>query len=742
MNATNDGALPSSIGADLAALRTQAEITQSQLAKEAAFDQSRISRIEKGEVTPSTTDAERLLSALTRLGSKSAAGYTAYLAAEWEYVEKPDFSNPQREVLALAEEELGKVELFLAEDRPWPLKRQLERQRAAIQQSAAYLTRTAHQVAFIGEIGVGKSTAMSFLYGLLEPASPDGRRLERVVLEAGGGRTTICEVNIRRGPAYGLVIQAQSETELRNLVSDFCAGAWIRRSPAEMEKGERVGVSEEIQRAIRNMSGLRVKREQGPDGRNVYRDQAEELAAACVSEEEFRARVIERLRLEARSRREIWIEEGKGVMRQLRDTFKDVNNGRLADVPMPASIDLMIPGFGSELTGLSVSVVDTKGMDEIAVRADLDARLKDSRTTVVLCSTFNQAPMASTQLLLDHLRHAHGQRLDAGKVAILALPRPGEAMGVKDDAGEPPQDDEDGYSLKRDQILRQLGVGDEGTVSGVPIFFFNAHDDDPTNVRGSVFDQVVKLRQTFEERLLDECAAADEIMENHEKQAFTMAVEEVANRLANFLGAHSTLGSRVRPAHQELTSALAEIRYASTIWAMTRRNGEYYNFSASHHVGAGGARDAILRTANWFERLQGVLDTLKQDPDLALASRTIAQVEAGIGAWRRDFAEAARAATIEVYREPLEGDTTLWIECVRQWGAGPGFKIRVTNLLRAWFEKRTDLNDELERIMSTAWGQHVIGRLERLANESSEAEPDIAGNVISFPRSGISTKAG
>ena len=79
---------------------------------------------------------------------------------------------------------------------------------------------------------------------------------------------------------------------------------------------------------------------------------------------------------------------------------------------------------------------------------------------------------------------------------------------------------------------------------------------------------------------------------------------------------------------------------------------------------------------------------------------------------------------------------------MRQWGAGPGFKNRVTNLLRAWFEKRTDLNHELERIMSTAWGQHVIGRLERLANESSEAEPDGAGNVISFPRYGISTKAG
>jgi hypothetical protein len=38
------------------------------------------------------------------------------------------------------------------------------------------------------------------------------------------------------------------------------------------------------------------------------------------------------------------------------------------------------------------------------------------------------------------------------------------------------------------------------------------------------------------------------------------------------------------------TLAMAAIRYASTIWAMTRRNGEYYNFSVSHQVGAGGPR--------------------------------------------------------------------------------------------------------------------------------------------------------
>ena len=731
-----------SVGSDLQELRVQVGITQSQLAQGAGLEQSRISRIEKGDITPSASDIQAILDHLVAKGHTVAAQYNDYLNAEWRHVERPSFDNPQREVITLAEETLEKIAQFMGQsDHPWPLKRQIERQKAAVENWSAYLGHTAHQVAFVGEIGVGKSTAISFLFGLIEPASGDSKKLDRVVLEAGGGRTTICEVQIRPGPAYGIMIQPQSEAELQNLIEDFCAGIWLRSKGKDAEGGEQVGVSEEVQRALRNMSGLTVKRNRGADGKNSYQDQALELASACTTEEEFRAKVLERAGFEKRTRREIWMEESgsKNVFKQLREAFRDVNNGRVADAPLPASIDLIVPSFGSELPGLNVTVVDTKGMDEIALRADIDARLKDLRTHVVLCSTFNQAPMASTQLLLDNLKNAHGQQVDAGKVSILALPRPGEALAVKDDTGEPAQDDEDGYELKRDQILRQLGAGEAGVVTGVPINFFNAHDDDPAVARGLIFAEVANLRRSIEERLLAECAAADEIIENHEQQAFTSALKEVADRLGNFLDAHAGLGSRVRPVHQELAQAMNEIRYASTLWAMTRRNGDYYSFNAIHYVGAGNARDALLRSANWFERLQGLLDTLKKDEGLALAAKTIAQIESSVSVWKRTFAEASRLAASEVYRKPLEGDRDLWRDCASQWGQGPGFKARVQARVRSWFERHTELNDELEQTMAGIWEQSVVNQLARLTNE--HAEPSgihgSGGNIVQFKRKSV-----
>lgn len=712
--------VPTGVGQEIAQFRAEVAATQSQVAAKSGVDQSRVSRIEKGEVG-SIGELNRVIDALEALGSATAKVYRAYLAKDWNYVERPDFRNPQRSIIELADEALGNIDVFLTEEeRPWPLKRQLERQRSAIEASAAYLGKTHHQIAFVGEVGVGKSTAISFLYGLLDPAPASAELKERVVLETGGGHTTLCEVNIRRGPEYGIVVQAQSDEEMRNLANDFCAATWLRRAGGEAQKNDSVNVSEEVQRALRNMSGLTVKRERDAQGKTTSRDQALELANECETEEEFRSRVIERMKLELRTRREIWIEDagGKTAMQQLRKQFRDINNGRLADVPFPASIDLLVPGFGTELPGLTISAVDTKGLDEIAVRADLDARLKDARTHVVLCSTFNQAPSTSVQLLLDHLRNAHGMRVDAGKVSVLALPRDDEAMAVKDDSGEPPIDDDDGYNLKREQILRTLAGGD-GSFRGVPILFFNAKKDDGAKGRREIVEQVVRLRKTYEERLLDECAAADEVIRHHETQAFTAAVQAVADNLGNFLGAHAALPPRVRQPSQELTEAMGTIRYASTIWAMTRRKGEYYNFSVSHQVGAGGAKDALLRSKMWFEKLQGVLDTLKQDDDLALARKTIQQVESSAAGWRRAFADAARTATVEVYRGPLEADVDLWSRCAAQWGAGPGFKVRVERMIRDWFEARTELNQKLETVMAALWEEAVIRPLERLSDESA-----------------------
>ena len=142
---------------------------------------------------------------LFRSGSPDARAFKEFASKEWVAIEPPSFWNPQRASLEITEETLVAIDEFLADDeQPWPLRRQIERQKDTLLRGAAYLHRLTHNIAFIGDIGVGKSTALSFLFDLLVPANLAEKPMDRPVLETGAGGTTICEVHIKRGPEFGI----------------------------------------------------------------------------------------------------------------------------------------------------------------------------------------------------------------------------------------------------------------------------------------------------------------------------------------------------------------------------------------------------------------------------------------------------------------------------------------------------------------------------------------------------------
>ncbi|TPK87016.1 helix-turn-helix domain-containing protein [Mesorhizobium sp. B2-4-13] len=717
------------VGAALARLRVEASVTQAILAEKSGLDQSRISRIEKGEVVASA-DVDRALEALEALGAPNAKAFKEYAGRDWQHIEPPSFWNPERTCLEITEETLDEVETFLTnDDHPWPLRRQIERQRDSLLRAASFLGRLSHNVAFIGDMGVGKSTAISFIFDLLVPTSLADKAINRPVLETGAGGTTICEVHIKGGPEFGISLLPMSDAEMRETVSDFCAAKWVANTSEGREAGESVGVSREAERAIRNMSGLGRKRET-VEGKIVYQDPVIDLAKSSSSEDEFRTRVLALMNLDDRTRRELWYDSStrKHPMEWVTETFKAVNNGRLKEVPLPKSIDLLIPNFGRTFGELEITVIDTKGVDDVAVREDLDHRLKDPRTGIVFCSRFNDAPGTSTRVLLQHMRQTFSDRFDTGKVSILALPRSEEARAMKDDIGEQALTDSEGYEFKQMQVSSELSAED---LAGVPMLFYNVEADDAAITRSDLFGQLSRMRKAVEERLFDLCAASQDIIKNHEAQALNAAIEEVANRLNTFLRGNRALGARERLAHVDAISTIKGVRYASTLWASTRRGGDYTGLNVVHLVGVGAARDAKLRSESWFNGLNAFLKSLKADEGLSLAIRSIDQIAANAAASKRAFLEAAQLGGVEVYREPLS-QSPVWSACASEWGRGPGFKLRVADRLENWFAKEAKLKDRLEQMISGLWEQTVIAPLERLVDESAPEADPTTGNVIPF----------
>ncbi len=101
-------------------------------------------------------------------------------------------------------------------------------------------------------------------------------------------------------------------------------------------------------------------------------------------------------------------------MEWVKEAFGAVNKGQIRDVPLPETIDLLVPNFGQSFGELEITLIDTKGVEDHAIREDLEARLKDMRTSVVFCSHFNDAPGptagSASEAYARHIRGRLGPR--------------------------------------------------------------------------------------------------------------------------------------------------------------------------------------------------------------------------------------------------------------------------------------------------------------------------------------------
>jgi hypothetical protein len=212
-----------------------------------------------------------------------------------------------------------------------------------------------------------KSTAICRVERLELPTT---KGMPKAVLETGAGGITICEVHLHKGPGYGLIIEPCTEDEVRRHVADF---AWFLLNPSqvalpadedEAEAGS-PGVSREVERALRSMTGLRRRRsETKADGIVIPAiNEARELAKIFSNAKALAVEILARMELHKRDRRDIWYSEtsGKPPLEWLQETFERVNNGRHPEFTLPKRIELVIPTAVLSVAHLSRLWLDPPG---------------------------------------------------------------------------------------------------------------------------------------------------------------------------------------------------------------------------------------------------------------------------------------------------------------------------------------------------------------------------------------------
>jgi hypothetical protein len=324
-----------------------------------------------------------------------------------------------------------------------------------------------HRLVFIGQVAVGKTTAICHLVGLTadrEKRKKPKSGAETVVqvtedlMATGSGFTTLCEVVVTPADRNRFEIQPYPAEEVERTIIEFCQAVWKRVYPDE-NSGQKTGaVSDQVNfppelvRAVRNMVKL-------PEGARGADDSAVRLAQELTADgfEQFQSQVLGKAKIESRTQTEFLCpSDESNPQAWIKKTFDQLNLALLDTVSIPRRITLNVDSkLLSEQMSRVIDVVDTKGVDAAQFnREDLDRYIReDDMALCILAEGFDTAPTNVIQLLQRHVTRE--APLSLSKFVLMVIPRESEPEKVVGGQG-PVGDRESGIELRRSQIEETL----------------------------------------------------------------------------------------------------------------------------------------------------------------------------------------------------------------------------------------------------------------------------------------------
>ena len=327
---------------------------------------------------------------------------------------------------------------------------------------------------------------------------------------------------------------------------------------------------------------------------------------------------------------------------------------------------------------LSVTLIDTQGIDDIVGRADLEQHFDDTHTVVVLCTVFNEAPSTSVRQLLLRAKEA-GVRTLESNVAILALPRPGEAFAMKDN-GYPVQAASEGYDLKAEEVkikLYPLGL------TNLPVIFFNAAEDAPEVLRSFIRSRIDAVREFHRKVLREIINGANALLVNYETEQAREVMMAAARSLTTWLDHNAEI--LTAPTSHVYDSLLNTVRsaYAKSIKASVDRDGEWYCLNYAHELSHGARRIATQIAEPKLKGFREIAANLLYDDQFAdahdLVRQTVRILEGGFD----NMLHKAQLVGQSIHADEMRMDAEFWRGCRSE--CGRGYRDRVNSRNQHWF---------------------------------------------------------
>jgi len=678
-------------------VREFGSVSQSALAKLMGTVPSVLSKLEKAE----EADPEIADRYLTAMGSELAREVVEYYSRDWHQDPPPSFLHPDREGLWAIDQALKILEAFEAEKQDPILHGPIDLLRGELRASELYLRRRDHTVAWVGDIGVGKTTALSHAVDLLVG---DGRSGKRPAFPVGPGRTTVCEMAIRVAPTFGILVDTIEEEEVVRLTRDLVSGL------APGAAG--IGVSAEIGRLLRNMAKLKVTTAMVGDDL-VTKDPIADFLNDGLGLDEVTDRIVGMMALKERTERQIILPEGsEDGLSWVSRLVSDINWGQDPRFSVPRRITVLLPSKNLSTDGQILSVVDTRGVEGITQRPDLTIHNDDARTLVVLCTKFADAPNATVQRHLREAVDAASDAIQRHRRCILVLPRGDEALEVPGSDGSVVSREE-GYALRRKEIELALI---NAQLPATPVYFFDARNDASDRIWMRLRGQIAQMRAAYVLRGQIAADSVQDLIENVDSVRTLEIRREIEQEVSRLLEDVKLLTGNVRPAYLNLIEQMS-VGHHSSIAASIYRRGGWDNFQFSHILGNGVRIDANLRSRSLVQRIEHrLMDFESKYKDMEPVVRNAKALRSRLSEGRQEFLAAALSIGRDAYGLLLAKESAVWIDSAERYGKGSGYKGDVATIWKDWFENSAEAHQTSQAVtdrLQDAWEAWVLEPIRR-----------------------------
>ena len=549
--------------------------------------------------------------------------------------------------------------------------KQLEVHKEFLIESRDYLKDFNHTIAFIGKVGVGKTTALSKLLNLI-----DGNGKE--LLQTGGGFTTLCEVEIRESNRVSIEIEPYSNEEIEKYLEEFHMHIENKTSN-KTSQSESFTLSSEIERALRNMLELKIRRFM-ENGKRKRVDDAVELYNKCNSKDEFYQELLHRIDLANRTTTEL-VATTSDYKEWIRSNFEDINNGKNKNISLPKKIIINIDENPVNIPNINLSFLDTKGVDETVNRQDIENLLKDSYTISVLCTSFNDAPDKVNTGTLKYMKDSGLTKYISERIIILVLDKNGEAEAIPD-LEEP--DLEDGREIRKEQIegdlKNSLGLED------IDIVFFNSKEDGTEELMSILTDKVLDLRKEHENKVKTIIESLDEIEKQIDTQLSSEALQRIRESVLVWIEDAKNIQCKLKKNFTHILDTIQDKgTHASVIRACVNRRGQWHNLDYYKILSDASRYQTVKAFDESRNELSCIISNMLGQKGLRYQKGTLNSIQNILENRVEKIYQEAYDRGRNDYFNGLYTDDNLWLNMIQEWGKGTGYKNRISDHTEQWF---------------------------------------------------------